>query len=77
MTSHAYTENALVERATMEVLASLGWATVSARAEAGAAPEATAQALTINTRSAGWAFALGANDWSAFATPLEAIVEPK
>ena len=33
MTSHAYTEKALVERATMEVLASLGWATESAAEE--------------------------------------------
>jgi hypothetical protein len=54
-----------------------GWATVSARAEAGAAPEATAQAAAINARATGWAFALGANDWSAFATPIEAIVEAK
>lgn len=33
MTAHAYTENALVEGATMEVLASLGWTTVSADGE--------------------------------------------
>jgi hypothetical protein len=52
-----------------------GWVTVSARAEAGAAAEATAQAAAIDARAAGWVFALGANDWSAFATPIEAIVE--
>jgi type I restriction enzyme R subunit len=34
MTSHAYTEKALVERAALEVLASLGWTTVSAEEEA-------------------------------------------
>jgi hypothetical protein len=50
---------------------------VTARAEPGADPQATAQALSANARSAGWAFALGANDWSAFATPLEAIIDPK
>lgn len=33
MTSHAYTEKRLVERATFEVLASLGWSTVSAAEE--------------------------------------------
>jgi type I restriction enzyme R subunit len=33
MTAHTYTENALVEGATMEVLASLGWTTVSADGE--------------------------------------------
>jgi hypothetical protein len=54
-----------------------GWTTVSAKAEPGASPEATAQAATINARAAGWAFALSANDWSAFATPIEAIVEGK
>jgi hypothetical protein len=54
-----------------------GWATVSAGAEPGAAPEATAQALAINGQATGWAFALSATDWSAFATPIEAIVAPK
>jgi Domain of unknown function (DUF4340) len=54
-----------------------GWATVSARTEPAAPPETVALASAINARSAGWAFALSANDWSAFATPLEAIVEPK
>ena len=33
MTAHAYSEKALVERATMEVLSSLGWTTVSADEE--------------------------------------------
>lgn len=33
MTSHPYSEKALVERATMEILESLGWAKVSAEAE--------------------------------------------
>ncbi len=33
MTSHPYSEKALVERATVEILESLGWATVSAEAE--------------------------------------------
>lgn len=54
-----------------------GWATVSARAQPAASPEAAVEAAQINARAAGWAFALGANDWSAFATPLEALVEPK
>ena len=54
-----------------------GWASVSARVEPAASAEAAAQAAQINARAAGWGFALGANDWSAFATPLEALVEPK
>jgi hypothetical protein len=54
-----------------------GWTTVSARAEPGAAADASAQAQAIDKAAAGWAFALSATDWSAFATPLEAIVDPK
>lgn len=33
MTSHAYTEKELVEEATMQVLGSLGWTTISAARE--------------------------------------------
>jgi Domain of unknown function (DUF4340) len=54
-----------------------GWVTLSARALAGASPEAAAQAAAITARAAGWAFALGANDWSSYATPLDAIIDPK
>jgi Domain of unknown function (DUF4340) len=52
-----------------------GWVTVSAATAEGAAPAAMAQAATINTATAPWAFALTELDWGAFTTPLDVISE--
>jgi hypothetical protein len=52
-----------------------GWATVGAAAAENATPQAIAEAQAINTRAAGWAFALSELDWGTLTTPLAALVE--
>ncbi|MBI1359742.1 MAG: DUF4340 domain-containing protein [Alphaproteobacteria bacterium] len=54
-----------------------GWVTLSASAARDAAAGVAAEAEALSRRADGWAFALGANDWSAYATPIEAIIEPR
>lgn len=72
-----HSRSGLEARVQAYKLGDRGWVTVSARAETGAAPGVAAKAAAIDARASGWAFALSATDWSAFATPLEAIVEGK
>jgi hypothetical protein len=52
-----------------------GWVTVGAAAAENATPQAVAEAQAINTRAAGWAFALSELDWRTLTTPLAALVE--
>jgi hypothetical protein len=51
------------------------WVTIGAATSEAASAEALARAMAINTRAAGWAFALTELDWNGFATPLAALVE--
>ncbi len=51
------------------------WVTIGAATSEAASAEASARATAINTRAAGWAFALTELDWNGFATPLAALIE--
>jgi hypothetical protein len=53
-----------------------GWLMLAATAAAGAPADVQREAAAINTRAAGWMFAMSETDWRAYATPLSEIVAP-